>query len=153
MTNWDKATGPSEHLSWGELACHDGTPYPVEWKADRAVVLADVFEHIRSHCGNVPIPIRSAYRTKPYNDALRAQGFQSAVDSQHVQGRALDLGLPGHMTAGVLYQIVYTLARYPGSAIGGVGRYTTFVHVDVRPRVEGHLAVWDSRGQDVTRIA
>ena len=49
--------GPSRHLSWTELACRDAaeTPYPKEWCNGRALILGEVFEHIREVLGNKPL--------------------------------------------------------------------------------------------------
>lgn len=125
--------GPSEHLSWAEMACHDGTPYPAEWRADRAVELAKAFERIRELCG-FPLIVNSAYRTAVYNDRIGG-----AAKSQHVEGRALDL----HPASGGLKALqklrgVAEVVRREG-LIRGIGIYDGFVHVDTRP---GKSATW-----------
>lgn len=81
-------TSPSEHLSWKEMACRDGTPYPAEWEK-RALILGRAFEAIRAECGGKPIKVLSAYRPKTYN--FRVGGMRA---SQHIEGRALDLRPP-----------------------------------------------------------
>lgn len=126
--------GPSPHLSWKELACKDGTPYPAEWQ-DRAAVLAAEFEAIRAAVGK-PIVIGSAYRTRSWNHKVGG-----AKKSQHVEGRALDLYPPDGMTVDDLYVICRRRAQEPGSKLGGIGRYPSFVHVDIRPS-DGHLVCW-----------
>lgn len=119
--------GPTEHLSWKELACKDGTPYPVEFIQDgRVFILANLFEEIRFLCGNSPIRIASAYRTIKYNKRIGGAQF-----SQHLQGRALDLFPPKGMPLGVFYNIIYKDSFKLG--VHGLGRYLTFVHVDIRP--------------------
>jgi uncharacterized protein YcbK (DUF882 family) len=130
--------GPSPHLTWGELGCKDGTPYPEKWRATRALHLAEEFERIRQVFGNNPITIGSAYRTETYNRKVGG-----ARNSQHVEGRALDLYPPKgwsleKFTAGIL-----EIARSPKSRIYGVGKYPTFVHVDIRPApAADRLTVW-----------
>lgn len=130
--------GPSDHLTWEELACHDGaeTPYPEKWRDTRLVVLARVFEVIREASGSRPIAILSAYRTPAHNEAIGG-----AKGSQHVQGRALDLK-HGMLSAQKLGALIRGLADSTLPEIGGVGQYATFVHVDVRPRNNGHLTTW-----------
>ena len=123
------------HLTWAELACHDGTAYPAEWQYTRAVRLAEAFEAVRASCGDQPIAILSAYRTAPYNRRIGG-----AKHSQHVQGRALDLRPPAGFTIDKFYEQVLLLARTTVPSIRGVGRYPTFVHMDVRPGP--HLATW-----------
>jgi len=131
-------TGPSPHLTWDELACHDAqkTPYPMEWRATRAVDLAALFERIRTACGDVPLRVLSGYRTPQHNRRIAG-----APDSQHLHGRALDVAVPPELTFAQFYERIRTLHR-----TGGIGRYehAGFVHVDVRP---GRLVAWNGGSQ------
>ena len=138
--------GPSSHLTWKELRCHDAarTPYPERWRVRRVRVLATAFEDIRDHWG-VPIPILSAYRTPEHNEDLRREarrlGFPlPARYSYHMQGMALDLGRPYGVTLVELHEAALEEARKPGSPIRGVGRYLYGVHIDIRQSVR--LVVW-----------
>lgn len=141
--------GPSRHLSWDELACVNRlgrsfgifepgeivATYPQEWRADRAVRLATTFEAIRKALGNEPLFINSAYRTSDYNRAVG--GVRS---SQHVFGRALDIR-HSKLTAADVFLAIHTMRRAGKlPMLGGLGRYPTFVHIDVRP--SKRLAVW-----------
>jgi len=128
--------GPSAHLSWAELGCKDGTVYPEEFRATRAVELAKAFEAVREAVG-APIIIGSAYRTPDYN--ARVGG---AKNSQHVQGRALDLYPPKGWTLHKFYAAIRKVALSHTSPIHGLGRYPTFVHIDVRPREDRMVTVW-----------
>lgn len=128
------AVGPSKHLSWSELACHDGTPYPAEWRHDRAVTLAREFEAIREALG-VPLLVLSAYRTPEWNRRIGG-----AAKSQHLQGRALDLVPVKGTTVAQLYKAALARAQAPGSKLRGLGKYRGFVHIDVRPTTR--LARW-----------
>lgn len=131
--------GPSPHLSWSELACNDGTPYPREWRTDptRLPALATVFERLRAELGE-PLLVHSAYRTPTYNRQIGG-----AKQSQHCEGRALDLSpTRGRFTVDDLWNFARALAsREP--LLKGLGRYLTFVHIDVRR--SSRLVVWDSR--------
>jgi hypothetical protein len=131
--------GPSPHLTWDELACHDPdrTPYPTEWRETRAVVLAACFEAIRTVVG-APIRIGSGYRTLKWNRKVGG-----AVRSQHVEGRALDLYPPGDMTPKQLREIVYAIAKYELADIKGIGLYQTFVHFDIR--LNKRLVLWEGK--------
>jgi len=129
-------TGPSAHLSWAELACHDGTPYPEEWRTTRAVVLSHAFEMVRFAVGGA-IRIGSAYRTPEHNASIGG-----AKRSQHCQGRALDMYPPATMTIDEFYAVVRRVALSPTSPIHGLGRYPTFVHIDIRDREDGRVTVW-----------
>ena len=131
--------GPSTHLSWRELACHDGTPYPAEWVVERALPLAEAFEDVRAACGGLPIRVLSAFRTTEHNRKVGG-----ARTSQHVQGRALDLCPPGEMSVDAFHDIILRVARTPGSRIRGIGKYRTFVHLDIRP--SDRLSRWTGSG-------
>jgi uncharacterized protein YcbK (DUF882 family) len=141
----------SLHLALAELACINrlGRPwnttapgqviaeYPDEWLETRAAALGVVFEGIRSALGDEPIVIVSAYRTADYNREVGGAGA-----SQHVQGRAIDIRHT-RLKAPALHDAILELAtagKLP--LLGGLGHYDTFVHMDVRPKVGGHLARW-----------
>ena len=127
--------GPSKHLSWKEMACKDGTPYPDEGRRSRGVILAGVFELIREKCGNKPIIVLSAYRTPGYNRKVGG-----VPGSQHPLGRALDLRPPNTMDLFPFHSLIVQMARF--TAIRGIGYYPkkNFVHIDVRPTEK--LAQW-----------
>lgn len=130
--------GPSPHLAWSELACHDGTPYPAVWRESRALALGAMFEAIRERVGK-PLRILSAYRTPEHN--RRVGG---ARHSQHVEGRALDLKPPQGWTVARLAETCAVV-----SAVTGLGVYPTFVHVDCRP---GRRVVWRGGRLDADKV-
>lgn len=127
--------GPSKHLSWKELACKDGTPYPDEWRNNRAIDLSEVFELIRMVCGNIPIEVLSGYRTPEWNRKIGG-----ARDSQHTQGRALDLKPP--IAIDEFYRIIKDIAKV--TKIRGIGKYKKFIHIDIRPTTQ--IAHWSGIG-------
>jgi len=89
------------------------------WPSLLAVV--KVADEARHRLGR-PLRINSAYRSPAYNRAI-----SGASKSVHVQGGALDLsGSPA-----TLHRIL-TEMRREGLFRGGIGRYKTFTHVDVR---------------------
>jgi hypothetical protein len=91
------------------------------WPSLLAVV--KVADEARHRLGK-PLRINSAYRSPAYNRAI-----SGASRSVHVQGGALDLsGSPA-----TLHRIL-TQMRREGLFRGGIGRYKTFTHVDVRGR-------------------
>ena len=75
------------------------------------------------------IEVLCGYRTQATNDALRASGTTNAVEhSQHIEGKALDMRVPG-ISAVALRDAALALGA------GGVGYYpsTQFIHVDTGP--------------------
>lgn len=125
--------GKSLHLHWEELACHDGTPYPSTFVMDgRIIELVVMFERIRD-IWELPIGILSAYRTVAHNKSVGG-----AKNSLHLQGKALDLRPPKGVSIGSFYSVI----RAKSSELGvrGIGRYPTFVHVDIRP--SDKLVTW-----------
>ena len=134
---------PSPHLSWAELACRDGTPYPEAWE-DRARFLAAVFEEFRAALGGDPITIGSAYRTPTWN--RRCGG---SARSQHLYGRALDCYPPTAMFLATFRERAKAFA-IEDDRIGGFGSYRWGVHIDIRPR-GSRLIVWNQVPAD-TRL-
>jgi len=123
------------HFALGEFACHDGTPYPVEWVESRLRQLCELLEEIRREV-KAPVRVLSGYRTPVYNRRIGG-----ARASQHVEGRAADI-IVDSMTVPRLHAAILDLHRTDvgAAALGGLGRYPGFVHVDVR--IVERLARW-----------
>lgn len=98
-----------------EFACTDGSD-PIFIDSD----LVNVLQKIRSHFGK-SVTITSAYRTPTKNKACGGTTY-----SQHLYGKAADIQVKGIAPEKV--------AKYAESILknGGVGRYKTFTHIDVR---------------------
>lgn len=122
------ATVPtSAHFKLSEFKCKDGTAVPKGYYAN-CQKLMNLLEEIRAACGNRAITITSGYRTESYNKKV-----DGAKQSQHLYAAAADIKVSG-MGASEVYKLC---DRLVGSR-GGVGKYSTFTHVDVR----GHKARW-----------
>jgi hypothetical protein len=91
------------------------------WPSLLAVV--KVADEARHRLGK-PLRITSAFRSVAYNKAI-----QGAVGSWHTKGGALDLSGSPVTLVGILEKM-----RKEGVFKGGIGRYKTFTHVDVRGR-------------------
>ncbi len=113
----------SPHFKEAEFACNhcgklhpDGVPQ----------ALLDALERIREHYG-VPVNINSGYRCPTHN-----ANVGGASNSLHMQGKAADFWMKGIDPAQVYADIDN---HWPN---GGLGKYATFTHIDVR----GYHARW-----------
>jgi len=99
-----------------------------EVKAIDARLLDLVYALGRKLGGRGPFHVISGYRSPKTNALLRAQGHGVARKSLHIQGKAIDIRLPGCKLA-VLHRAAMELKG------GGVGYYPgpDFVHIDVGP--------------------
>lgn len=100
-----------------EFACKDGTD--VFFVSDK---LFDIAQKIRDHF-NAGVTINSGYRTVAYNSKVSG----SSEESQHCLGLAADI-----VVRGVAPSKVADYAEEIIGSTGGVGRYSTFTHIDVR---------------------
>lgn len=119
----------STNFSVKEFACKDGS--------DTILIsdeLVNILQLIRNHFGN-PITINSAYRNATYNKKIGG-----ATYSQHVKGTAADIVVQGVSAEEVAKYTEYIMPRK-----GGIGLYSSFVHVDVRP----NRSRWKNYGKEV----
>ena len=84
--------------------------------------LAELLENIRVHFG-AAVTVTSGYRTVSYNATVE----NSSKTSQHCNGLAADIKVAGVSPAAVADYAEQLLGSH-----GGVGRYGTFTHIDVR---------------------
>lgn len=105
----------TEHFKAKEFQCKDQTEGLLI-----AVELLDMLERIRNHF-KAPVIINSGYRTPSWNSKVNG-----SPNSYHCKGMAADIVVKGHSSKEV--------AEYASSImnLGGVIRYTNFVHIDVR---------------------
>ena len=92
-------------------------------------LLFDVLWHTQMHVGfSGPVEVLSAYRSPTTNAWLASVSRGVASDSQHMNGNAMDISMPG-----VPVLKVRQVARSLG--MGGVGFYprSGFVHIDTGP--------------------
>lgn len=99
-----------------EFACLDGTD-PIFIDTE----LVEVLQKIRTHFGKA-VNITSAYRTPSHNKSVGGTTY-----SQHLYGKAADIKVNG-----VSPQKVVEYAEGVLRNNGGIGRYDTFTHIDVR---------------------
>jgi len=113
----------SEHFTAWEFCCkHCGT-LPADGIAPELILL---LEDVRAQFGQ-PVMINSGYRCPTHN-----ANVGGVVDSQHVDGEAADF-VVGETSPAKVY------AYLDPWHDGGLGKYDTFTHVDVR----GHRSRWE----------
>jgi len=120
----------TEHFSLDELNKHK-FEMPDE-VLDNLKMLAVQLEIVRAHF-NVPVTINSGYRNLEYN-----RNIGSKDTSQHVKGTAADIVIkdvsPDEVADAIEFLINTGMLKE-----GGVGRYNTFTHYDIR----GSRARWN----------
>jgi uncharacterized protein YcbK (DUF882 family) len=106
----------STNFTVNEFACNDGSD-----AVFISTELSTVLQKIRSHFGKA-VTINSAYRTATYNKKVGGSDY-----SQHLYGMAADIVVKGVSPAKVADYAETLLVNK-----GGIGRYNTFTHIDVR---------------------
>ncbi len=119
----------SKNFSVGEFACHDGS--------DLILIdteLVKLLQRIRDHFG-AAVSINSAYRNAVYNKKIGG-----VANSQHTKGTAADITVKG-----IEPRQIAEYAEFLMPQSGGIGLYSGFTHVDVRP----NRARWQNFGREV----
>ena len=126
-----------KYFPWDEFKCHDAieTPYPLDWRLTRGIILGAELDKIRERIG--PFVPTSVYRTFDYHRLIysRMRPPQTApIESQHLYGRAADIPKPPKMTWTEFAAAIISCANAPDSKIRYVKLYRneSFAHVDCR---------------------
>ena len=123
---------PNFNLS--EFKCKDGSRVPEEF-CDNVQKLAENLQVLRDTIQK-PIIVISGYRSPVYNKKIGG-----ARRSQHMKATAADIIVPG-MHPDDVREVIIGLIKEGKMSKGGVGRYTTFTHYDIR----GWNARWSGSG-------
>lgn len=120
----------SKHFSAHELACKGknccGNTCAMNPKAIEAL------EEFRELVG-VPFSPNSAFRCNRHNERI-----QGSKNSQHTKGFAIDIPLLEGFT---IDRMAVAAESIPAFLNGGIGKYPTFLHIDVR----NGKSRWDKR--------
>lgn len=108
----------SKNFRVKEFACKDGSD-PIFISPE----LVELLQKIRDHFGR-PVTITSGFRTAKHNKTEKG-----ATYSQHLYGTAADIKVTGIKPVEVAAYAETLLSN-----TGGIGIYSTFVHVDVREK-------------------
>jgi uncharacterized protein YcbK (DUF882 family) len=102
-----------------------------DWRENEAISMDDqVLDYMllicaehSMHGSELDVLIASGYRTTKTNEILRQRSREVAVNSLHTQGKAIDFNLPGVSNRQLA-------AKARDICTGGVGVYSSFVHID-----------------------
>jgi len=121
----NKRTGKiTNNFTWEEAQSHDGAVMSDEI-ANNVVQLAKNLQVIRDYI-NKPIKINSWYRSPEQNKKV-----SGSSGSYHMKGMAVDFYVPG-MTTKEVRDIIELLIQQGKIKQGGIGKYDTWVHYDIR---------------------
>jgi uncharacterized protein YcbK (DUF882 family) len=94
--------------------------------------LAIQLQYIREYL-NEPIKLTNAYRCKEHNKSVGG-----SKKSQHILGKAADIKIKTILPS-IVYDLIEDFVKKGYIKQGGVGKYKTFTHYDIR----GYKARWD----------
>jgi uncharacterized protein YcbK (DUF882 family) len=115
------------HFWLHEFDCKDGTPVPDEYVL-HVYRLAEQLEVLREALGGSPMRITSGYRSPSHNKKVKG-----GKRSQHLLAKAADITVAG-VDAPFVYATAKRLIREGKMMKGGLGRYSSFTHYDIRGR-------------------
>jgi uncharacterized protein YcbK (DUF882 family) len=115
----------SPNFTREEFTCNHCGKLPADMPPPELVA---ILQQVRDHF-NAPVVVASGYRCPIHN-----ANVGGAKNSQHLVGTAADIAVQG-VHAHTVYDYISKLL----AGTGGLGKYDTFTHVDVRL---GNLARW-----------
>ena len=117
-TFWDEI----RYFTRDEFACKCGGKYCNGYPAEIDMGMVKIADEIRARIGK-PISINSGLRCKTHN-----ANVGGVSNSQHLLGKAADLGCPIGCTPAQMASIAETIM----GNTGGIGIYTWGIHIDTR---------------------
>lgn len=120
----------TKNFDFNEFESHDGAKMPESVKKNIRE-LANNLEVLRAYF-NEPIHINSGYRSKRHNQLIGGK-----PESRHLTGQAADIVVKGK-TPNEVANAIEKLISQGKMKQGGLGRYATFTHYDIR----GYKARW-----------
>ena len=124
----------TKNFRLSEFKCRDGSCVPDEY-IENVELLAKNLQVLRDHIGR-PVRVISGYRSPKYNRKIGG-----ARRSQHMLAKAADIKVAG-MSPDEVRAAILQLIDEGKMQQGGLGRYRSFTHYDVRTR----KARWSGSG-------
>ena len=129
----------SPHFYLDEWRCKDGSDVPTVYLGNVEELAREILEPVRAAWGG-PLIVVSGYRTPEYNKG------RGVPHSAHLTAEAADIRPGDPDSSEALWSCVrhmYAAGKLP--KLGGLGRYPSWVHVDIR-RSKGRLREWSGAG-------
>lgn len=123
----------TKNFKINEFECNCGKCKLTADVKNNIIKLADQLQILRDKVKK-PIKINSGYRCQDYNDNV----IKGAKHSQHKLGKAADIVIDG-LPADDVYNLICQMVESGELKFGGIGKYNTFTHVDIRD----YAARWD----------
>lgn len=123
----------SKHFRYDEFDCRDGTPVPESAKPALRHLCKNYLEPLRGRYGAVYV--NSGYRTRTYNASIGG-----ASQSEHIYDETPDGVAADHVCQSASPATVADF--HDARNVGGLGRYSTFTHIDNRDRDGKAHARW-----------
>ncbi len=118
------------NFSMSEFECNCGCKMPEDVKSN-IIELANNLQVLRDFL-NMPIKITNAFRCESKNNSVNG-----VKNSQHLVGKAADLQV-FQLSPNEVADAVSELMEKNLLKMGGLGRYNSFTHIDIR----GNKARW-----------
>ena len=125
------STPSSANFSITEFNSRDGVAVPQEYYANVQELMNNL-EILREELDGNSIKVNSGYRSPTHNTNVGG-----ATNSQHLYGKASDIVVSNYSPSQV-HETILRLITEGKMKQGGVGRYNSFTHYDIR----GHAARW-----------
>jgi uncharacterized protein YcbK (DUF882 family) len=114
----------TNNFNKSEFDCKCGCEMPEEVFLE-IQKLACQLQHIRDFVRK-PIKINSSYRCKTHNKSIGG-----VSNSQHILGKAADIQVTD-ISPSEIYKTIDNLTEHGHILQGGLGKYNTFTHYDIR---------------------
>lgn len=130
----------SPSFSLQEFACHSGEAVPHELVPNVADLVIGVLQPLRDKWG--ALIVLSGYRSPAYNRKIGG-----ALKSTHMTAMAADIRpikLADVNELAAVVEEMLNAGKLP--ALGGYGKYVSWLHLDIRHASDGHLRRWFGAG-------
>lgn len=118
----------SAHFKESEFRCHCGNCQMIKMELGLLTVLEDIITAFTTDAGRATVSITSGYRCPDHNKAVGG-----ATNSQHVQGIAADIVVKRANKEIIDPDTIYRYLNMKYPTKYGIGKYTGWTHIDVRP--------------------